>query len=382
MAWHCRLKRFWLADLVFLLFFATSLLFFSTRVQAEGSENIFIVKRVGVRVPQSKDSAINARTSGLMEAQKVAFKHLLQRMLTKQERQTRNPFIQDIGKNIKELLQRSIIVSERQAGRELELSVDIHFEKEKVRQSFEMAGLSFTETFYPTTLFLPDENLLAAPVPASIYSIFLKAVNVYGFELVQPIRDVEDLSNLSMLENPSQIDPFKNWVRSRYRADKIWKLSGEGYDSLSASEDGMQNTLRWKLVEYSSDGVSYHFAKVFQKNKETKNNLKKKELENAALAMVERIVNPWIAGHVVLPGLDTFLDVSITNTRDMEILDEMTKKIESFTGIDSVAVIEMSSNHVKLRIRYKGNEIEVRDQLTKIGAVDQGQGSAMFINLP
>ncbi|HIJ83152.1 MAG TPA: DUF2066 domain-containing protein [Magnetococcales bacterium] len=368
--------------MVFLLFFATSLLFFSTRVQAEGSENIFIVKRVGVRVPQSKDSAINARTSGLMEAQKVAFKHLLQRMLTKQERQTRNPFIQDIGKNIKELLQRSIIVSERQAGRELELSVDIHFEKEKVRQSFEMAGLSFTETFYPTTLFLPDENLLAAPVPASIYSIFLKAVNVYGFELVQPIRDVEDLSNLSMLENPSQIDPFKNWVRSRYRADKIWKLSGEGYDSLSASEDGMQNTLRWKLVEYSSDGVSYHFAKVFQKNKETKNNLKKKELENAALAMVERIVNPWIAGHVVLPGLDTFLDVSITNTRDMEILDEMTKKIESFTGIDSVAVIEMSSNHVKLRIRYKGNEIEVRDQLTKIGAVDQGQGSAMFINLP
>ncbi|MBF0347832.1 MAG: DUF2066 domain-containing protein [Magnetococcales bacterium] len=368
---------------LFILLLLGAHLVFPTSVQAKDIENIFIVKHIVVRVPRSDDPAKNESTQGMLEAQKIAFKRLIQKMLTPQEQTSRNLFIKDIQRDIKDFLQRSIIVSEKQTSRYVEMTIDIHFNKEKVIQSLELAGISFCETPYPKTLLIVDDALSTSSLLHPILSAFTNAVNVYGFEIEQPIRDMEDLANLSLITDSNRREEFRTWALNRYSTQKIWKLSVDGLDSAVIPEAVPgQSMLRWKLVELGEGGLTYQFLKTSAAQQESKNKAKGKQFENPALELVKRIVIPWTSSHIVMSGLSNFLDVAVVNSDNLDLQDGLIKKFESIPGVEKVSYLEMSSDRVKLRIQYSGNEIDVKDKLAQFGAIDPGDGTEMIIRLP
>ncbi|MBF0348553.1 MAG: DUF2066 domain-containing protein [Magnetococcales bacterium] len=382
MVWHVKLLDFGASIRFVTLFFWLCLWGSCSVAHAQDGDPFYIVKQVIVHIPQGGDPTKNTSAIGLLEAQKIAFKYLMQKMLPVEERQGRHLFIKDIQKNIKDLLQRSIIVSERRTSRDIELAVNIHFDKEKIRQLFESAGISFCETAYPATLLLMDEPLLASPMAKPLIHTFEKASNLYGFELIQPLRDVEDLTNLALAEDPSQIQTFKNWARTRYKAERTWKISISESAASEPSSDQSQNWIRLKLVEIGDEGVEYHFSRVTEKKLMEKGKEKEQIGEEEIMVLANRMVTPWIATHIVQPGTRNVLDVAVINSNNLDMLDGLMDKMKSFSGVEKVSFLEMSSNNVKLRLQYKGNEMEIKDQLKGLGAVDNGQGSEMSINLP
>lgn len=361
-------------------FFLLATLFFPTLVHATDGADFFIVKKVFIRIPHSSTPEINESATGLLQAQKIAFKRLIQKMLTVEERKTRIVFIKDIQLNIKDLLQRSIIVSEKQHTRDVEMTIDIHFSKEKIIRSLELAGINFCESPYPLSLFVMEDTDSSQWPSASIFSAFSNAAIAYGFEIIPPIKDMEDLANLSLMENPMKRNEVQNWAQTRYKTDKIWKIAVAMGELSEAKDKPNPTNLRIKMTEMDSDGVKYHFVKAFAN--ETKPKGQKSSLENSALALVARVVDPWIAGHITMGGLSNFLDVTVTNSDNLDLMDAMIKKMESFSGVEKVSYLEMSSNQVKLRLQYTGNEQNIKDELKSLGAVDPGQGLEISIRLP
>lgn len=358
-------------------------LLFPAVVHATENGDFFIVKKVFIRVPRNNNSATNEGATGLLQAQQIAFKRLIQRMLTVEERKTRIVLIKDIQHSIKDLLQRSIIISEKQRTRDVEMTIDIHFSKEKMIRSLELAGINFCETPYPTTLFMMDDSDSFQQLSESLFRALNGAATVYGFEMVQPIKDMEDLSNFSLMADPNGRNEVKSWAQNRYKANKIWKLSVEGHGLSEVEDHATQATdLRLKLMEIGDDGVVYHFARVVTKETESKGKSKTNGLENSMLALVSRVVDPWISSHTMMGGLNNFLDISVVNSDNLDLMDAMIKKMELFPGIEKVSYLEMSSNQVKLRLHYTGNELDIKEELKNLGAIDQGQGIEMLIRLP
>ena len=382
MTWHVKFLDFGSPVRFVTLLFPLCLLISSSMVHAREGDSFYIVKQVIVHVPLGGDPAKNTSAIGLLEAQKIAFKHLMQKMLPVEERRTRHLFIKDIQKNIKDLLQRSIIVAERRTSRDIELAVNIHIDKEKIRQSFESADISFCETAYPTTLLLMDERLSASPMAKPLIHAFEKVADLYGFNLIQPLRDVEDLTNLSLADHPGQIHAFKNWAGTRYKTEKTWKISVSEPTVSEPTGDQSQDWIRLKLVEIGDEGVEYHFTRIAEKKLEEKAKGKDRLGEEEIMVLANRLITPWIAAHIVQPGTSNVLDVAVINSNNLDMLDGLIEKMKSFSGVEKVSFLEMSSNEVKLRLQYKGNEAEVKDQLKSLGAIDNGQGSELLINLP
>ncbi|MBF0133098.1 MAG: DUF2066 domain-containing protein [Magnetococcales bacterium] len=357
-------------------------LLFPTWTQATTSADFFIVKKVAIRVPRSNNSGTNENATGLLQAQQIAFKRLIQRMLTIEERKTRIVFLKDIQHDIKDLLQRSIIVSEKQRTRDIDMTIDIHFSKEKVVRSLELAGINFCETPYPMTLLVIEDGDSFQWLSESLFGAFGHAANVYGFEVIQPIKDMEDLSNFSRMKDSKHRNEVQDWAQNRYKADKIWQLSVGGDDVSEAKDNPIQTDLRFKLTEIGDDGVVYHFAKLSVDGTESKGKSKTTRLESSVSALVSRVVDPWISSHLMMGGLGNFLDVSIVNSDNLDLMDALIKKMELFPGVEKVSYLEMSSNKVTLRIQYTGNELDIQDGLKNLGAIDQGQGQELLIMLP
>lgn len=364
------------------LFSHLSLFFLPPPALAQASEDFYVVTHVVVRVPQSTEQGANPSASGLIEAQRVALKRLLQKMLPPQERIARGAFIKELQRSIKDLLQRSIIVSERRIGRELELSVDIHFNKDKIRKALELAGATYCETSYPSVLLMMQEPLQSSQSATTIYNSFLKAAHVYGFELVQPLRDVEDLANLAIVDNPNKRNEFINWVKVRYKTNMVWQLSAEGFKTADTPENDVSPIIRLNLEEYTGEGSVWHFGKGALPERDSKNVLKTEVLDKAVLKLVEKFINPWINSHFAVAKTSSSFDIGVINSKSLDTLDGLIKNIESMPGIEKVSFLEMSNNNVKLRILYSGEENEIKNQMRPLGAIDNGPGSEMFINLP
>ncbi|MBF0414929.1 MAG: DUF2066 domain-containing protein [Magnetococcales bacterium] len=343
-------------------------------VWAQEQDNYFSVKQIVVRVPQSVDPNKNPRASGMIEAQKIAFKRLQVKLFPENDKQSRAVFIKDIQQNIKDFLHRTIIVAEHKSGRDLELTVDVYFDKEKLRNSLNTAGISFCEAPYPKVLFIFDEQIAGSPEAKAVFASFVKAGHVFGTELVQPIRDVEDLTNLNFSSDSSAFSQSLNWARERYQTNKIWRVSAEGIAPSALS--------RWKIAEHDQDGINFYFMKLRDSNKENKVQKKSDSIDNAVLSMVTHIVNPWIASHVGAVVSSPFVDVTIVNANDLDGIDQLTRQIQGLSGVAKVSILELSSDNVKLRLVHNGNMAEVKEQLIQMGAVDAENDSGMLIVLP
>ncbi|MBF0435957.1 MAG: DUF2066 domain-containing protein [Magnetococcales bacterium] len=351
-------------------------------VWAQEQDNYFSVKQIVVRVPQSVDPNKNPRASGMIEAQKIAFKRLQVKLFPENDKQSRAIFIKDIQQNIKDFMHRTIIVAEHKSGRDLELTVDVYFDKEKLRNSLNTAGISFCEAPYPKVLYIFDEQIAGSPEAKVVFASFIKAGHVFGTELVQPIRDVEDLTNLSFPGDPSIIPQSLNWARERYQTNKIWRVSADGFTSSVSATSSSGSMSRWKVAEYDQDGINFYFMKLRDNNKENKVQKKSDLIDSAVLSMVTRIVNPWIASHVGAVVSSPFVDVTIVNASDLDGIDQLTRQIQGLSGVAKVSILELSSDNVKLRLVHNGNMAEVKEQLIQMGAVDVENESGMLIVLP
>lgn len=375
-----RITQWWLTILAFWL--AITLSFSPATVWAQELENYFTVKQVVVRVPQSNDPNKNPRASGMIEAQKIAFKRLQVKLFPENDKQSRAVFIKDIQQNIKDFLHRTIIVAEHQSGRDLELTIDVYFDKDKLRQSLNAAGVSFCETAYPKILFILDDSLIGSPMAKLVYASFVKAGHVFGTELVQPIRDVEDLTNLNFSSESGAGNQSLNWAHERYQADKVWRVSADGAIASPPVASSSGSYVRWKVAEYDHEGLNYYFMKLREINKDGNSKKKLESMDNVVLSLVTHIVNPWITSHVGAVVASPHVDVTIVNANDLDGIDTLTRQMEGLSGVAKVSILELSSDNVKLRVVHNGNLSELKEQLMRLGAVESGDDSGMLIVLP
>ncbi|MBF0109043.1 MAG: DUF2066 domain-containing protein [Magnetococcales bacterium] len=379
----CHVKFLNYRNVCFLvLFFSGLFLFPVSTIFAQNGDSFYVVKGIIVHVPQGNDPAKNSSAIGLLEAQKIAFKLLLEKMLSARERKDRHLFIKEVQRNIKDLLSRSIIVSERRTTRDLELTVTIHFDEKKIREVFSTAGVSICQTSYPSTLLLFEERSIAAPYYKSLTQAFERAGHQYGIEMVQPLRDVEDLATLALSENPAHFNEFNRWASGRYKTVKTWKISVEEEDGSESRKGENGPWIRLKVVEIGDDEVTYYFTRFTEPKNDEKNSVKGKKWNEKILLLAQRIIDPWIVSHIMEPGDNDHIDISVINSNNLDTLDELIERMKSLSGVDSVSFLEMSSTDVKLRLEYQGSEAEVKKGLEALGASDQGEGLDMIINLP
>ncbi|MBF0213271.1 MAG: DUF2066 domain-containing protein [Magnetococcales bacterium] len=198
--------------------------------------SIYEVRHVEISIPLGGKSVEVMHEAGVAQAQREGLQRLFKRMLTAQEREARKEWIAAQLKEAKRLTERAVVRSKKQVGERLDMTVDLVFSRKEVSAALVKESIPHGESPYPLVLLIAREE--TPPGAATfLWQAMPNAARDLGVSLLQPMGDMEDLTQLSW-DKASRGDPgVLNWTASRYGASATWVVQAE-YAPLTPGKGG------------------------------------------------------------------------------------------------------------------------------------------------
>ncbi|MBF0152573.1 MAG: DUF2066 domain-containing protein [Magnetococcales bacterium] len=356
------------------------------------AEGVYQVKGVEVTLPLTDEKNRDPRTTGMAMAKEQAWQGLQIRMLTSEDRQRHADRLREYKSGIDNLVERVVVQSEKRimegANAKLQMVVDVTFSRDAVHKVFDAAGFSYNENAYPSTLFLMaqvDESgagRLSEPGHSFARTIQTAAAR-YGVSVMEPLGDVEDMSNLAW-ERVSGKDPaLWNWAEERYGIRKIWAAWYGMETAEQAAADAPPAAIA-TLVESDANGEQRRIRLRVRKGCGTAEINGPQSCLDGPLAtkFVEMILDNWSQDHAVKPDLNHAVPLRVIHERQLAGYADFLKKLTKIPGVASAHPVSLTARDVLLILDFQGPDERLLESLAHIGNQPERTPNELTIRIP
>ena len=248
-----------------------------------------------------------------------------------------------------------IVTDKKKKNKENILSINIKFDQKKITNFLSQNSISYADI----------ENISLTLLP-----VFVKGENVFIYEdnffynnwlksqdKTKNINDVLISYNLA-LENIEDLQ-YINLNKENLELIDIEKIT---------SLQGIRNYAF--LVIYFTEGKLRAFVKTYIENKEINKRINlriypenvSRTYEDSILTLKEEISQIWKAQNLIDANTPSFLDFFL-DVKQMNDYLKLRSIFDSINLIEDYSVIEMTKEYTKIRLKYKGKIIKLRDKL-------------------
>ncbi|MBF0625824.1 MAG: DUF2066 domain-containing protein [Magnetococcales bacterium] len=334
----------------------------------EADEALYRLEGVGVVLPGSRDESQDARLAAMELAKKEAFQRLLRRMCLADERRGRDPAVQ--LKGLDPLIQRLVVRAEKRiptvAGSEVHLVADITFDRQAVRGVLEQVGLVCNEIPYPKTLLLfgRGDGRLADPGSPGI-QMLVTAGHAYGFQVGEPLGDMDDMINLSLEKVVNGDAGLLEWVQRRYQAGHLWVVELESVPGRSRD----QRPAALSLVEVKSNGERRRFQ--VQASGGCEGSSDPQACLTGAMfgRTLQLVMDQWIGQHrqQQQPAYGGGLTLRVDHGLRLPRYAALEQELRKLNGVSNLRVVTLTAREAVLTLDYQGRHEQLQEALAGLG---------------
>ncbi len=363
-------------------------------ITTAAAESVYLVKGVEVTLPLKDEKNQDPQAIGLALAKEQAWLGLQTRMLTSADRQRHLERLREYKSGLDNLVERVVVQSEKRvaegANTRLHMVVDVTFARDAVRKVFDAAGFTYNENAYPATLFLMaqvDESGAGhLSEPGQSFAKTMQATAArYGVTIIEPLGDVEDITNLSWERISSKDPALWNWTEERYGTRKIW-AAWYGMESAEQAAPGSPPAAIATLVESDANGEQRRIRLRVRKGCGGPSGAGEGQqscLDGALAAkFVEMILDNWSQDHAVKPELNHVVQLRVVHERQLAGYADFLKKLGKVPGVASVRTAALTARDALLVLDFQGQDEKLLDSLGRMGSQpERGQGE-LLIRIP
>ncbi|MBF0124087.1 MAG: DUF2066 domain-containing protein [Magnetococcales bacterium] len=329
--------------------------------RAIGATNLYQLEGVTVTVALTADNR-DPRAAGLNQAEIVAFRRLLKRMVTDNDQRAKAAQLTAAEKNVRVLVEREVVRAEKRKGDvtgqpALDLTADISFSREKVGQLLQGAGIPYNETPYPTVLIAPS----AADGPWS--KTLLGTMREMGMSAQLPLGDMDDLLNLTNEQLQRGDEALYRWLEERYQAQRIWSVQVEA---------AAAPLLR--ITESAPGGITWR--------EEIK--LASPDRSTALRPLLERINSRWVGDHIATgaapQGEATVLRLQYA--ANLPAYAAVMKRLQTLPSVSDIQLQQMSAYETVLTLRYQGQRELLLAALAEMKTKTEQTAEEIIVRIP
>ncbi|MBF0177381.1 MAG: DUF2066 domain-containing protein [Magnetococcales bacterium] len=356
------------------------------------AESVYLVKGVEVVLPPTDEKGRDPQATGMAMAKEQAWHSLQARMLTSEDRSRHADRLRELKTGLDTLIERVVVQAEKRVvegvNTRLHMVLDVTFSRDAVRKVFDAVGFTYNENTYPPTLFLmaqvegSGEERLADPGQS-----FAKAVQAaaarYGVTVLEPMGDIEDITNLA-LKRVTERDPaLWSWAESRYGTQRIW-TAWYGMESPQEAASGSLPSAIATLVESDITGELRRIRLRARKGCGPADGHGLQNCLDGPLAtkFVEMILDNWGQGHAVKPELNHAVPLRVIHDRQLAGYAEFVKKLAKVPGVAAMRTAAMTARDVLLILDFQGQDDKLLESLTGMGSRPERTRNELTVHMP
>lgn len=343
--------------------------------------SVFEIQGVEVRIPLPIPANQNPRSLGLARAENIAFKRLFNRMLTQSKQEYNQDFLNNLRREKKKYIERTIVRSERRRLREFHMTVDVTFSKKEVSEAFAKAGMAHGNTLYPETLLLIKSD--SQKYHDHFQDIFIKIAKQYGISLRPPLGDMEDMLNLTWENAANSTPQFQEWVKIRYGLERM--LTVHFNIASTADQAGKEpyfsataQLLETNLREPASPTPIQARA---ESNYSSGNNAIDTLFTALANQLVQQITDLWIANNAVEPILRHTIPIRIVHNFQHYKYNQFLQSLQTIPGFAGFQYRLMTAHEVVIDMDYLGLDNTLFSAISQMGVQIQSDTEGIVVHL-
>ena len=249
-----------------------------------------------------------------------------------------------------------IIKNEGNYKKENSLIVNIHFDQKKINNFLAQKGISYAD--------ISNISLTMLPILIKKKDVLLYTDNFFYNNWTKTENTTEIINNNLIkynlaLENIEDLE-YINRNKENLELMNIKKI-------LSFHEE--KNHVL--LIIYFTEDKFRAYVKTLIENKEIDKNIdlkiypenEIKSYEEAILTLKEEISQIWKEQNLIDVNTPSFLDFFL-ETKQINDYLKLRSILDSLDIIENYFVLEMTNEHVKIRLKYKGKVSKIRDKLS------------------
>ena len=343
---------------------------------AAQSVALYHIASVKVSVPLT--SGGNLRRIGLKRAKKKALDYLLQRMLTSTDRSRLQEFRKALRKDITSLVQRASVISEVRHANVLRLVVDVTFSEQKMRDAFVTEEVLYSETLYPSILFLLREKISGAdgrsafrPSEPLLQKVVINAAHAYGLSVTTPLGDMPDMTHLSWQKAVAGDQVLLKWAYNRYGVDNVLALAIT-LQKRDSQTTGVKAQLlgNYQVVsqEVVSTGLTANASTRRDCSKSQRANLHDCLYTAVTQRLFQQMMDLWITAHAIQPSLHHLVQLRLFHSPVMSKYAEFVRGLRAIPGVSDVTFVNSKARESTIQVAFQGTDEQLRHAVTRLGA--------------
>ncbi|MBF0188024.1 MAG: DUF2066 domain-containing protein [Magnetococcales bacterium] len=321
--------------------------------------SLYHVKGVEVYISLPAPKGKDLRRQAIAEGQKIAFWHLMKRMVTVSERVRNLKNLRRASRFVKGMVRRAVVRERRLPdGSAILYTVDVQFDPKQVRGVMARYRLTYNEIAYPPVLIIGRTR---SGRPMEWTHILEEEAVRFGLPLKRPINDMEDVMNLSWDKVMAGDKRVAGWARKRYGASRTWAVSTDFNIPSSTSvdeEEGWEPRLYEATARLVVNGTSGRRRLVgkahgyYSDADEARTCLRR----SLARQLLSRVMDGWIQSHAINPELRHLVAVRVRFGSELEPYAAFVKALRRISGVMQVRYPELRANEALLTVDYQGTD--------------------------
>ncbi|MEO5334333.1 MAG: DUF2066 domain-containing protein [Magnetococcus sp. YQC-5] len=329
---------------------------------------VYEIQGVEVSVPMSGKGMDAMHETGVTLAQKEGLHRLFRRMLTSKDRVAHKDFLATLHKESKRLTERVMVRAEKQHADRLAMTVNVLFSQKEITAAFVQQGLPYNEAAHPLVLLLAKEESSMPGIPTPgllLQQALLPAAREYGFSVLLPLGDMEDLTNLSWERAAKGDKELLNWAAARYGATNTWGVQAEEAP-VTVKSGPPRFRVSGSLLESRPNS-----AVVTWKAREEKSGATQEEVTPALYAplatkLLQQVMDRWIQDHSLQPGLQHQVHLRVIHEAQLARLTEFLKELRNVPGVKEPQVVNTSARETVFEFAFQGQDDALLAALGKL----------------
>ncbi|MBF0262741.1 MAG: DUF2066 domain-containing protein [Magnetococcales bacterium] len=327
-----------------------------------GGGSIYEVRGIEVSVPMSKGLEAT-HEAGVTQAQREGLRRLLLRMLTQTERETRKEYLATLAKDPKRLIERTVVRSEKQVGERLNLHLDLHYARKEVTAALGKEKIPFTEAAYPLVLLIaPEEKSEGAAT--LVWKAMPNAARDLGLNVMQPLGDLEDLTQLSVDRVAKGDAGMLEWATNRYGIGEIWVARANATPVTGGKGARVKVAATLTVARPNAAPVQIQAS-------EEKGASSAAEAANAVYPAVagklaQQLLEQWVADHVIQPGNKRTLRLRVIHDVQVAKVTEFMTGLRAVPGMAEPRMVQATARESLFECEFSGRDEQLDAALAKL----------------
>ncbi|WP_420903720.1 DUF2066 domain-containing protein [Candidatus Magnetaquiglobus chichijimensis] len=324
--------------------------------------SIYEMRGIEVSVPMSKGLEAT-HEAGVTQAQREGLRRLLLRMLTQTERDARKEYLATLTKEPKRLVERTVVRSEKQVGERLNLHLDLHYARKEVVAALGKEKIPFTEAAYPLVLLIASEEKTEGAATL-LWKAMPAAARELGLNVMQPLGDLEDLTQLSAERVEKGDAGMLEWAASRYGVGEVWVARA----TATPVTGGKGARIK---VSATLTVARPHVAPVRIQAGEEKGASSAAEAANAVYPAVagklaQQILEQWVGDHVIQPGNKRTLRLRVMHDVQVAKMTEFLAGLRAVPGMAEPRLVQATARESLFDCEFAGRDEQLDAALAKL----------------